>query len=179
MKHMIHAAALLLFVALALTSCHRTEVTGGDFDTDSDATVSATSIQGQVLRFATTDIRGKAVTMDDYRDAKVIMVNRWEPWCGPCVGEMPDLQKLYANYKDKGLVVLGVYGTEEDAKEVVSETGVQYPILLRTDDFAPFETEYVPTTFFVDGAGNVLNAEPVIGSRSYEEWEAVVKSYLS
>ena len=178
MKKITRTAALLLLLALTLTSCHHHTGNTDDTDAASSPAASESTYSSQTLQFSTTDINDHSVTLEDYSDAKVIMVNLWEPWCGPCVGEMPELQKLYTNYKDKGLVILGVYGTEEDAQAVVKETGVTYPILHRTEDFTPFETDYVPTTFFVDGEGHLLSAQPVIGSQSYAEWEATVLNYL-
>ena len=178
MKHITRTAALLLLLALTLTSCHHHTGNTDDAEAASSPAASENTYSSQTLQFSTTDINGRSVTLEDYSDAKVIMVNLWEPWCGPCVGEMPELQKLYTNYKDKGLVILGVYGTEEDPQAVVKETDVTYPILRRTEDFASFETDYVPTTFFVDGEGHLLSAQPVIGYQSYAEWEATILNYL-
>ncbi|MBQ6266042.1 MAG: redoxin domain-containing protein [Clostridia bacterium] len=133
---------------------------------------------GKKLSFTSTDIDGNPVSMSTYSNSKVIIVNMWEPWCGPCVSEMPDLQKLYNNYKSKGLLIIGVYKTEADAKSTVENNGITYPIVKKTSDFKEYETGYVPTTIIVDGEGNVLTDEPIIGSRSYKEWETLVKPYL-
>ena len=103
----------------------------------------------------------------------------WEPWCGPCVREMPDLQKLYDNYRSKGLMVVGVYSTEENAKSTVESKGITYPIIRKSSEFNAFDTGYVPTTIIVDGNGNILTSEPIIGSRSYNDWESIVSPYLA
>lgn len=134
---------------------------------------------GKKLSFSTTDINGNPVSMNTYSDYKVIIINMWEPWCGPCVGEMPDLQKLYKKYQSKGLLVIGVYSTEQDAKTTVESNGITYPIIKKSYEFNEFDTGYVPTTIIVDGQGNILTSEPIIGSRSYKEWEALVKPYLN
>ena len=57
------------------------------------------------------------------------MINFWEPWCGPCVGEMPELEQMYQN-RGGELLILGVYWTEDGAAEVLSETGITYPVIL-------------------------------------------------
>ncbi len=118
------------------------------------------------------------------------MINFWEPWCGPCVGEMPDLGKLYLDYADKGLMILGVYedtSMEEDVDYILQMTEVTYPILRDCAEFAPYRTDYVPTTLFVDKEGHVIDfgiEDPysdgpmLVGGRSYEEWEELIKSYL-
>lgn len=131
--------------------------------------------------FSTTDLYGDPVSYSDFDDAKLILVNFWEPWCGPCVGEMPDLEELYEKYKDDGLVILGVYysfGYDYDAKEVVEDKGITYPILRGNGQFQKYTTEYVPTTILVDKNGNVITSEPYIGSNSYSGWERIIKENL-
>ena len=152
---------------------------GGEATKPRTTTTTKPKPTGKKLSFSTKDINGKPVSMSTYSSYKVIIINMWEPWCGPCVGEMPDLQKLYKNYKSKGLLVIGVYSTDEDAKETVESNGITYPIIKKTPDFAEYETGYVPTTIIVDGEGNVLTSEPIVGSRSYKDWEAIVKPYLN
>lgn len=132
------------------------------------------------ISFTSTDINGNPVSMDDFKNAKLIMVNFWEPWCGPCVGEMPELQELYENYKDKGLVILGVTSdmtVEDDAKAIIKDKGIEYPIILGNKEIS-CPTEYFPTTVFTDGNGNILSAEPEIGAKDYAGWEKLIKSYL-
>ena len=132
--------------------------------------------------FSTEDINGNPVSASDFTDAKVIMVNFWEPWCGPCVGEMPDLEKLYETYKDQGLVILGSFstsGADEDVKKVVEDIGITYPIIRTDRMLQQYMTAYVPTTIFVDGEGNILTEEPYIGAKSAAEWERIITDYLS
>lgn len=132
------------------------------------------------ISFTSTDINGNPVSMDDFKNAKLIMVNFWEPWCGPCVGEMPELQELYENYKDKGLVILGVTSdmtVEDDAKAIIKDKGIEYPIILGNKEIS-CPTEYFPTTVFTDGNGNILSSEPEIGAKDYDGWEKLIKSYL-
>lgn len=134
---------------------------------------------GNRLSFTTTDLEGNPVTAADYADAKVILVNFWEPWCGPCVGEMPDLEALYEAYKDRGLVILGVFNDqEEDAVRLVQDDGITYPILHYTAELRDYTTMYVPTTVLFRGDGTLLTEEPLIGSREYAEWEEVLLPYL-
>jgi len=142
---------------------------------------SSVSNSSGEFNFETTDINGNPVSGEDIKNAKVVMVNYWEPWCGPCVGELPELQKLYENYKDKGFLLLGVYSSfdmDDDAKEIIADSGVTYPILRAESNLSQFMTDYFPTTIFVDGNGNVLSEEPYIGARSYEDWEEILKGYL-
>lgn len=147
-------------------------------ETQDDADV----VEGEQFTFSTTDIDGNAATQKDYSDAKLIMVNFWEPWCGPCVNEMPDLEKLYEEYSADGFMILGVFsttGVDDEVREVLSSCGTTYPILRYVDSMEPYITEYVPTTIFIDGNGNVLTDEPIVGSNSYDDWKQVIEGYMN
>ena len=136
------------------------------------------------LVFSTEDRGGETWDQSVFLSHKLTMINFWEPWCGPCVGEMADLQRLQDTYADRGLLILGVYrtqGAEEDVDAVLARTGVTYPILHYTQEFDAFESGYVPTTIFVDGEGRVIgegNSALYIGSDSFEGWAAVVEDLL-
>ena len=156
------------------------------------------------FRFSTTDRDGETYDERIFAGQTLTMINFWEPWCGPCVGEMPDLEKLYQTYRDRGFLILGVYATpgmEEDVDAVLEQTGASYPILHYTEAFDAFETGFVPTTLFVDGEGHILRhtaekeilkmltdyniegadekAESLyIGSMDYAGWEAIVQEGL-
>ena len=134
------------------------------------------------LSFVTEDIYGNVVSSDDFSEAKLIMLNFWEPWCGPCVGEMPDLERVYQKYKDKGFVILGAFSTpgqDESVMSVIDNTGVTYPIIRATEDMVQYMTEYVPTTVFFDGSWRLISSEPFIGANSYEDWDEIIGSAFS
>ena len=142
-------------------------------------TAPTTKRTGETFTFTTTDMDGNAVASADFAGAKVVMVNMWEPWCGPCVGEMPDLQKLYTKYQGQGLVILGVTTSPAtDVNSTVTRLGITYPIVSGNAQFNRFDTGYVPTTVFLDGEGHILSEEPYIGSKSGAEWERIILTYL-
>ena len=131
--------------------------------------------------FTTTDLYGQEQSLADFSDAKLILVNLWEPWCGPCVREMPSLQDLYEKYQDQGFIILGVFSdtsAEGEAAELVESLGITYPILRSSKDFEPLETGYVPTSVFMDGSGHILSEESLVGAISADEWEDLIQEYL-
>ncbi len=71
---------------------------------------------------------------------------------------------------------------ESAVRDILSKKQVSYPILHYTSEFDQFQTGYVPTTIFVDSKGHIIKMEDgsgsVIGSNSYEGWEAIIKNYL-
>src|SRR5450631_839820 len=99
--------------------------------------------------FTLTDLNGKPWTLKELR-GKVVLVNFWATWCPPCRKEMPDLDTLYLQFKDKDFVVLAI--SDEEAAQVtpfVTERSIHYPILLDpgrkvNDEFA---VEGIPKSF--------------------------------
>jgi thiol-disulfide isomerase/thioredoxin len=154
-------------------------VEDGSSDEGSDGGSSVAGNPTGEFVFTSKDINGNDFNFADYSDYPVIMVNFWEPWCGPCVGEMPDLNELYTTYKDDGFLVIGVYSDyDSDAKDVIKETGVTYPVIKYVSGFDKYQTGYVPTTIFVNGNGDVLSDEPYVGSMSKSEWEEIIFEYI-
>ena len=129
------------------------------------------------LRFSTTTLDGAAVDESILAGHALTMINFFEPWCPPCIAELPDLEKLYEAYAPEGFQILGVFSTEEGTAKVVSDAALSYPVLRYVPEFDPFQTGYVPTTIFVDGDGRIVG-ETKIGSNSYAGWEAIVKELL-
>ena len=159
-------AALLLTLTLAACSAQKPAATPAP--------------AAPAVRFTTTDRGGSTVDETILRGHKLVMLNFWEPWCPPCVKEMPELEKLYRDYADKGLLILGVYSTEgqeQEVDKVLSDSGTSYPILRYSKDFDSFKTGYVPTTLFVDGEGTILS-ELLVGSRDYAGWEELLANTL-
>ena len=69
--------------------------------------------------FTLTNMQGEQVSLSQYR-GKVVILNFWATWCPPCREEMPSMERLYRNYKDKGLVMLAI-NVDKNGKKVVSQ----------------------------------------------------------
>ena len=121
---------------------------------------------------------------------KVTMLNFWGTFCGPCIGEMPDLGDLERKYKDQGFEILGLTSDivdyqgnmDEDligeAEDIAADTGVTYPILITSMELMDYtQLMAFPTTYFVDAQGNMLR-DPVVGSQSREAWEKIITELL-
>ena len=178
--------ALLLAFLFVLSGCSSAEKNGTEADSSSSEAVTASETGGTEadsgsFSFTTVDINGKEVKFEDFGSSKIILVNLWEPWCGPCCAELGDLEKLFETYKDKGLMVIGAFSSadmDEEVKALADENGISYPFVRSTADFLAHATDYVPTSFIVDASGKLLTEEPIVGSNSFEQWEAVVLPYL-
>ncbi len=178
----------LLCVLLSLTMLFLFVSCGGDNKEDTD---KPSQSPGLLSSFTAETLDGKEVNESIF-EGKITMVNIWATFCGPCIREMPDLQKLSEDYADKGFQIVGICcdiykagdvfdeGSINEAKKIVEETGVKYLNLLPSDDLKKAKIDSVtsvPETFFVDEKGNVLG-ESFIGSRSYDDWAKIIDSVL-
>ncbi len=115
--------------------------------------------------FTATDLQGQPCRLSNYK-GKVVVLNFWATWCPPCRKEIPDLVALQNQYRDKGLVIVGL--SNEDAQtqsRFAQQQGINYPLLIRTRNFpAPYNTiNAIPTTFMIDSGGVVRQI--FVGSR--------------
>ncbi len=120
--------------------------------------IEADNERRQQADFTLTELGGKKWTLKEQR-GKVVVVNFWATWCPPCRKEMPDLETLYKQFKDQGLVILAI--SDEDAGKVapfIAEQKVTYPILLdpgrKVNEL--FQIEGIPKTFVYDRGGKLV-----------------------
>ena len=155
-------------------------------DEKDDDPAEKDSFQAEIS-FTLEDLDGNTIDESVFASHKLTVINFWEPWCGPCVNEMPELEKLYEDYKDQGLYIIGVFSDTtamDDVRDVLNNAGTTYPICEYSTAFDAFMTGYVPTTLFVDGNGKIIDVsngygeKVFVGSQSYSEWESMIKNYL-
>jgi peroxiredoxin len=120
--------------------------------------IEADNERRQQADFTLTELGGKKWTLKEQR-GKVVVVNFWANWCPPCRKEMPDLETLYKQFKDQGLVILAI--SDEDAGKVapfIAERKVTYPILLDPERKVNelFQIEGIPKTFVYDRGGKLV-----------------------
>jgi peroxiredoxin len=118
--------------------------------------------------FTLNDIYGKKVMLSQFR-GEVVILNFWSIWCGPCLAEMPSLNKLYLEFKDKGLMVIGVAEdpAEKPVKSYIQEKGLAFPILMDKERKVYFKYSLfgIPVTFLIDKKGVIV--EKFIGERDW------------
>jgi peroxiredoxin len=116
--------------------------------------------------FELSTTSGGTIHLADLR-GQAVLVNLWATWCPPCREEMPAIEKVYNEYKDRGLVVLAINMTyQDDASRVmpfVEEHGLTFPILVDEtgDTGRAYQLRSLPSSFFIDRDG-IIN-EVVIG----------------
>lgn len=113
--------------------------------------------------FTLSDTEGKTHTLSDYR-GKVVMLNFWATYCGPCIKEMPSMQRLKEKMAGKGFSILAVNMAEEkqnvDAFFAKHKIKIDFPVLLDPEGevVEKWMISAVPTTFIIDPKGKIRYA---------------------
>jgi peroxiredoxin len=130
--------------------------------------------------FTLSDPSGKTVHLRDLR-GKVVIVDFWATWCGPCRALMPHLQKMHEQLADKGLTILGLdvgEGADTVAK-FAKERSYTFPLLLDAEPqvTSRYFVQAYPTTFVIDRAGRIAFRD--MGSAKPTDLQAAVENALS
>ncbi len=129
--------------------------------------------------FKLTSLDGKPVTLAGSK-GKVILLNFWATWCGPCRAEIPDLVELQNKYKDR-LQILGLVVDDDDQdaiKEFAEKFGINYPVAIAGDDirFQYGGIAALPTSFVLDAEGRIVQKHE--GLRDPVLYETEIRSLL-
>ena len=189
-KRIIAIFVAAVIFCFALTAC------SGDKATDSNAPSDNSSSEAGVFgEFTSFDMKGKAIDNTALQGKKLTMVNAWATFCGPCISEMPALQKISKEYAKKGFQIVGLIvdvNVDEngapynkslyaEAEKVIKDTGVKYTNILLSDSLRQTEAGSIysiPTTYFLDENGNQIG-KTYVGSRSYEDWCSIIDGLLN
>lgn len=126
----------------------------------------AARVGDQAPDFILKDLEGRDVRLSDLRGHPVL-INFWATWCPPCRFEMPALEAVYREYKDEGLVILGVNTGERvrgadlqnRVRQFVQQFGLTFPIVLDADDSVAtlYRLRAYPTTYFISSDGTIVD----------------------
>ncbi len=127
--------------------------------------------------FTLKDTQGTNVSLSDFK-GKVVLINFWSIWCGPCKAEMPSLNNLYKALKDKGFAVLAIStdSSEKAVRSFVAERRIFFPVLMDKDQTV-YSDKYavlgLPMSFLIDRNGVVVGR--VVGEVEWDSPEMVNK----
>ena len=148
MKKLSILSTTLLSSALILSACSSSTEKKEETNKQTSTTSSSETKPTQAFDFTAMDKDGKTVKLSDFKGKKVY-VNMWASWCGPCMREIPELEKVYQKYKNnKDLVFLSItspndaefknQSPQDKSKDVIlkkaKELGATYPVLFDVND---------------------------------------------
>lgn len=147
----MYLRALLFFLILFVGCIHREGTSPGD----------------NAPNFSLSTVDGKIISLSDYK-GRVVVLNILGSYCEPCKEEMPALERLNLQLKEKDISVVsvGVFDNFEDLKELAKKTGITFPVAIDNDSYVAkkYQSSKVPETFIIDKQGLiVLFPDPLQG----------------
>ena len=148
--------------------------------TVSAATVKPDKDRHDAPEFTLKDAGGKVVHLADYR-GKVVLLDFFATWCGPCKIEIPWFTEMERKNKDRGFAVLGVAMDDEGwevVKPFLSEMAVNYRVVIGDDATAQLYggVEALPTTFLIDRSGKIAAVH--VGLANKKDFEDGIEQLL-
>ena len=123
---------------------------------------------------------GKVIDLQKLK-GKIVVLNFWATWCGPCKAEIPGFLEVYKQYKPKGLEIVGISLDRDGWKPVkpfIERYKITYPVVVGDGDLADAYggIQAIPTTFVVDRKGNIVNRH--LGYMDKKAFENLIKDLL-
>ena len=172
MKKLRFIAIIGVAALLGLVACSPTQPTR--------AVVKEDGSRKRAPDFSLKDANGKLVHLADYK-GKVVLLDFWATWCGPCVVEIPWFTEFQRKYKDRGFEVVGVSMDDDGWKSInpfVRQKKVNYRIVLGDDTTGDLYggLEALPTTFVIDRNGRIAAVH--VGLTSRKDFEDAIEKLL-
>jgi peroxiredoxin len=185
------ALRILLLAALFVASCQRSpkadlvrsngQNSSSGSAADPDAGLKPAGKRKPAPTFALKDAGGASVNLVDYK-GKVVLVNFWATWCGPCKVEIPWFIEFQEKYKDRDFAVLGVSMDDDGWKSVkpyLAEHKINYPVVIGTqlisDQYGSIDS--LPTSFMLDRQGRIAAIH--IGLAEKSEYQDEITKLLA
>jgi peroxiredoxin len=185
MKFSINVISIVILgVFLVTQSCSKKEekaqMSKPEIETTKVQSAKADKKFPPAPNFRLPDHHGNTLSLADYR-GKVVILDFWATWCGPCRMEIPGYVKLYDKYKDQGLAIIGISldrGGWSPVKSFMEQYKINYPIVMGNQqvvmDFGGVNS--IPTTFIINREGEVVTYK--IGYRPLDFFEETISELL-
>jgi peroxiredoxin len=174
-----HVLVSAVFLAVCLQSCSYLPWEGAR-SVSAAQSVKPDKDRKNAPDFTLKDADGKPVHLSDYK-GKVVLLDFWATWCGPCKIEIPWFMDMQRKNKDKGFEVLGVAMDDEGwevVKPFLADLGVNYRVMIGNDNVAEVYggVDALPTTFLIDRSGKIAAVH--VGLASKKDFEDGIQELL-
>lgn len=171
MSKTVVASALCIAFALAWTGC-------SNRSSNARSSVKADMDRKPAPEFALKDANGQTARLSDYK-GKVVLLDFWATWCGPCKIEIPWFMEFEQQFKDRGFSVVGVSMDEDGwnaVKPYLMQMRVNYRVLLGNDQVGTMYggVDSLPTTFLIDRQGKIASVHIGVSTGKEEFKDAIV-----
>jgi len=162
---------LITFILLSLLSSTK----GEEDDLFSKIGVLQIKEKKNAPNFRLEDLKGRKIELKNFR-GKVIFLNFWATWCGPCKEEMPSIETLHQQFKEKDFVFLTIsvdYEGKKPVKEFIEKQRYTFPVLLdpKCETLDLYKVKGIPTTILIDKNRKMIGK--AIGPRNWKSPEAI------
>jgi peroxiredoxin len=115
--------------------------------------------QEEAPDFALPALSGEEIRLADFKD-KVVLINFWATWCGPCRDEMPSMEQLWRRFKDRDFVILAISldkGNKSQVNTFIRKLSLTYPVLLDPKEYASdrYKLFGLPTSYLIGRNGKI------------------------
>lgn len=136
----------------------------------------------KVPDFKVTSLEGKEISISELK-GKVVLVNFFATWCGPCMKELPEVEsQLWPKFKDRNfaMVAIGREHTQEQLIEFNKKKGFTFPIAAdpKREVYRKFADQYIPRNFIVDKTGNIIYQCVGFSQKELDEMIQIIQENL-
>jgi len=138
-------------------------------------------VQNRVaVDFQAKTVDGQEIQLSSLK-GKVVLLNFWGIWCVPCRKEIPKLQKMYEELRNKGLEIVGIDVGDEAAtvKKYMGQQSVSYPVLLGAEIADDYDVEVFPTNVVIDRTGRIQHLEEGYNDGTTMRLRSVIERLLA
>lgn len=169
----IYAVLFVAAILIMVDHYYETPMTLADVQLPPGVETEKSEVGFKAPAFTVRNLKGQRVQLADHK-GKVVILNLWATWCGPCRVEMPGMENLYRRYRSQGLEILAVSldkGSSDKVQTFADEYRLSFQVLLDSD--GQVESRYhaltIPTTYVI-GKNGMIVAE-VDGAKNWESEE--------
>lgn len=148
---------------------------GGEEDLFSKIKINPIKGDKKASDFSLKDLTGKKVELKQFK-GKLIFLNFWATWCSPCKEEMPGLEALYQQFKEKNFILLTIsvdYEGLKPVQEFINKRHYTFPVLIdpKCEVLDLFQVKGIPTTIIIDKKGRLVGK--AVGPRDWKSPEVI------